>query len=222
MQGMEIMCEQSRAFVNWAAIVFSFNQDHLSLMMDMARSKGCDGFQVTRSTKFGSKYGDHYGGTNDSLQPRPEYIASGHRYQREFTRLGDRSQDIDDYMAHNQQRFRQIKQSHDKFITPMCGIGNRGLYVSADAVLHPCSWVSFPYTSMSTERKTIWFQDSFHQMYRDRLDLKSRSLQTIMQDPIWNKLSNSFNDPTKAWVECEQKCHRSLVDHDYAVGYFTN
>lgn len=222
MQGMEIMCGQSPAFVNWATIAFSFNQDHLTDIMTMAKAKGCDGFQLTRSTKFGSKYGEHYGGKDDVLEPRPEYIATGHRYQREFWKLSDRTQCIDDYMIHNQSRFLEIKKQHDKFVTPMCAIGNRGLYVSADAVLHPCSWVSFPYTSMSTARKTVWFEDSFHQMYRSLLDLKSRSLESIMRDPIWNKLSGSFDDPNKAWVECEQKCHCLLVDRDYAVGYFTN
>ena len=222
MQGMEIMCHQSQAFVNWATIAFSFNQDHLPDMIETARYKGCDGFQLTRSTKFGSKYGEAYGSKDDLLQPRPEFIAPGHRYQREFTVLSDRTQPINDYITHNEVMFKQVKKEHDTFITPMCSIGNRGLYVSADAVLHPCSWVSFPYTSMSTPRKTIWFKNSFHQTYRDRLDLKSQSLINIMDDPVWDKLFNSFDDPKKAWVECEQKCHRSLVDQDYAVGYFTN
>jgi len=118
--------------------------------------------------------------------------------------------------------YQQVKSQHNQFVTPMCQIGNRGLYVSADGVLHPCSWVSFPYVSMATARKTIWFRDSFHQQHRDRLNLHNRSLDQVMQDPLWEKLFGTFDNPDRAWVECEQKCHHSLVDENYAVGWLTN
>jgi len=222
MTGMEVMCRDSEAFVNWATIAFSFNQDRIMAMQQQARDRGCDGFQLTHSTKFGSKYGAAYGGDQDALEPRSEFIAPGHRYERFFAALSDRVPPISQYLQVNQQRFEQVSKQYSDFITPMCSIGNRGLYVSADGVLHPCSWVSFPYVSMSTDRKTIWFQDSFHQRHRDLLDLKQRSLQSVLEDPIWHKLFCSFGDANKAWVECEQKCHRDLVDQDYAVGYYTN
>jgi hypothetical protein len=104
----------------------------------------------------------------------------------------------------------------------MCSIGNRGIYVSADGVLHPCSWVSFPYISLGTDRKTIDFKDSFHQVYRDQLNLKTHSLEQVLNNPIWEKLFSTFDDPSRAWVECEQKCNCELVDQNYAVGYLTN
>ena len=88
--------------------------------------------------------------------------------------------------------------------------------------MHPCSWVSYPYTSIGTERKTIKFENSFHQIYRDKLNLTQRSLNEVLTDPIWNTLFDSFNNKDKAWVECEQKCHCNLVDENYAVGYLTN
>jgi len=222
MDGMRIMCQESPAFVYWATILFNFNQDYLDRIQQQARAIGCDGVQLTYSTKFGSKYGDAYGGSQDPLEPRPEFISQTHRYERHFIDLSGRKQLNDDYLDHNQKKFIEIKQQHDKFITPMCAIGNRGLYVSADGVLHPCSWVSFPYVSMSTQRKTINFENSFHQVYRDKLNLKTRSLQEILDDPIWNKLHHSFDDPDRAWVECEQKCNCQLVDEKYAVGYLTN
>jgi hypothetical protein len=75
---------------------------------------------------------------------------------------------------------------------------------------------------MATDRKVIWFQDSFHQRYRARLNLKQRDLEAVLQDDIWHKLFSSFDDRTRAWVECEQKCHRDLVDENYAVGWLTN
>lgn len=222
MAGMDIMCNQSAAFVYWASIVFSFNQDHLEAIKAQAKSIGCDGLQLTYSTKFGSKYGEAYGGEHDTLEPRAEFISKTHRYERYFIPLSNRNQLNQEYLSENQQKFIEIKQEYNKFITPMCLIGNRGLYVSADGVLHPCSWVSYPYTSIGTNRKTINFVDSFHQVYREKLNLKSRSLNDVLNDPIWDKLYSSFNNPNKAWVECEQKCNCSLVNEEYAVGYLTN
>ena len=127
-----------------------------------------------------------------------------------------------DYLTLNKINFVKTKKEHDSFVTPMCNIGNRGLYVSADGVLHPCSWVSFPYTSMSTDRKTIHFQDSFHQVHREKLNLKTHSLEQVLNEPVWGQLFNTFDNPEKAWVECEQKCNCKLVTEDYAVGWLTN
>jgi len=222
MQGMRVMCQESRAFVYWATILFSFNQDRIDAIKDLAQQQGCDGIQLTYSTKFGSRYGTAYGGDQDQLEPRAEFISDTERYKRHLIKLTDREQLNQDYLAQNQVLFHRTKQEFNKFITPMCVIGNRGLYVSADGVLHPCSWVSFPYTSLHTTRKTINFPESFHQEYRHLLDLNTRSLDEILNDPVWQKLFATFSDPQHAWVECEQKCHCSVVDQDYAVGYLTN
>lgn len=222
MEGMRIMCQESSVFVYWATIVFAFNQDHLEQIKQQARDMGCDGVQLTYSTKFGSKYGESYGGTTDPLEPRTEFISASHRYERYFDNLSGRNQLTENYLLHNQEQYVKIKQLHNTVITPMCSIGNRGLYVSADGVLHPCSWVSFPYVSMSTDRKTIKFEDSFHQVNRDKLNLKTRSLNDVLNDPVWNSLFDSFDDNKQAWVECEQKCNCSLVTQEYAVGWLTN
>jgi MoaA/NifB/PqqE/SkfB family radical SAM enzyme len=222
MQGMDIMCKKSSAFVYWATIVFSFNQDHLNQIYKQAKEIGCDGVQLTYSTKFGSKYGTAYGGDDDPLEPRAEFISKTHRYERHFKNISGREQRNKEYLQHNLDLFNQISSEYDKVITPMCAIGNRGLYVSADGVIHPCSWVSYPYVSLHTDRKTINFKDSFHQIFRDQLNLNCRSLEDILNDDIWSHLFNSFNHIPKAWVECEQKCNCQLVNKEYAVGFLTN
>ena len=216
------MCRESLAFVYWATIVFAFNQNYLDCIKQQAQEIGCDGLQLTYSTKFGSKYGEAYGGVEDPMEPRPEFISKTHRYERYFRNISGREQLNQDYLEHNLERYHAVKQEHNTVITPMCSVGNRGLYVSADGVLHPCSWVSFPYVSMSTNRKTIHFKDSFHQVHRAQLNLKTRSLDEILNDPIWNLLFKSFDDSEKTWVECEQKCNCNLVDKEYAVGWLTN
>lgn len=219
--GMSILCKQSECHVNWATIVFSFNQDNLSDIKNLAKEIGCDGFQLTYSTKFGKKY-KNYGAEDDRLQPRDEFISKTHRYERYFEKLSDRDLKNTEYLEHNKNQYIKIKTQYNKFIRPMCSIGNRGLYVSADGVLHPCSWVSFPYVSLATDRKTIKFENSFNQLYRDKLNLHQRSLVEIINDSIWEKLYTSFNDRDRAWVECEQKCHVDLVNEDYSIGWYTN
>jgi MoaA/NifB/PqqE/SkfB family radical SAM enzyme len=222
MQGMNILCQESQAFVYWATILFRFNQDHIDRIKQQAHDAGCDGLQLTYSTKFGSKYGEAYNGTDDPLEPRAEFISKSHRYERYFYQLSNRSIPNQKYLEHNKNKYIEIKQQHNTFVTPMCVIGNRGLYVSADGILHPCSWVSYPYTSLSTERKTINFSDSFHQVNRPQLSLKTHSLDEVLNDPIWDKLFETFDSDRKAWVECEQKCNCNLVDQEYAIGWLTN
>lgn len=222
MAGMDIMCRQSSAFVYWASIIFSFNQDHRDLIRDLAKQKGCDGVQWTHSTKFGSKYGAAYQGQNDQLEPRSEFVSSTHRYQRYFENLSGRTPSNEEYLLTNEKLFRVIDKEYQSFVKPMCLIGNRGIYVSADGILHPCSWVSYPYQTLGTDRKTIKYEQSFHQTNRSLLNLKQRSLEEILNDEVWCSLFHSFNKETKAWVECEQKCHKDLVNKEYAVGWFTN
>lgn len=222
-RGMKIMAQESQAFVHWATIIFSFNENHLDNIVNQARLIGCDSVQFTRSTKFGSVYGDAYGGVTDPLQPtNPEHISKTHRYERYSVKLTDRMIDNTDYLEKNKIEFHRTKEQWNKFVTPMCVIGNRGLYVNAEAQLFPCSWTSFPYKQLGTARKSINFEDSFFVVNKNALNLQMNSLESVLNNPIWDKFFNSLDNPDKAWVECEQKCHSSLVDESYAIGYETN
>lgn len=223
MQGIKtVKAVNPQVFLYWAMIVFKFNQDHISTITDQARALGMDGVQITKSTKFGSVYGG-YGGTEDPLEPRSEFISSSHRYERQLINLSDRQQDNLDYLKFNRQKYLEIKQQYQTSpITPMCEIGNRGIYVNAEGVVFPCSWVSFPYKSLDYKSKTIVWQDSFFARYRNNMNLNFRTFEDIITDPLWNKCSKGFTDADKSWVECSQKCTSSLVDEDYAVGYLTN
>lgn len=213
----------SQVFLNWALIAFRFNQDHINRIMDQARALDMDAVQITKSTKFGSKYQGAYGGDNDSLEPRSEYISSSDRYERSVINLSNRQLDNNEYLKLNQQKYYQIKQQYqNQAITPLCEIGNRGLYVNAEGVVFPCSWTSFPYNSLSFKEKTIQWSDSFFAKYRNQMNLHHRLFEEIITDPLWNKCSQGFTDSTKTWVECSQKCSSHLVNENYAVGWETN
>jgi MoaA/NifB/PqqE/SkfB family radical SAM enzyme len=208
-------------FLNWAAIVFSFNQDHLDYIKDMATNLGMDQLQITKSTKFDHKYPGAYPG--DTLEPRPEWISSSHRYERHTIDLSGRVQNRNDYMDTNELMYQNIKSKYaNSPITPLCEIGNRGVYVNAEGVLFPCSWVSFPYTSLTHESKTIKWDDSFFAQHRDQMNLRNRPFDSIINDPLWNKCSAGWSDPSKTWVECSHKCQTQQVTFDYGVGWETN
>jgi MoaA/NifB/PqqE/SkfB family radical SAM enzyme len=209
-------------FLVWATIIFKFNQDHLGNIVNQARTIGMDAVQWTRSTKFGSVYGG-YGGADDLLEPRAEFISKTHRYEREVVSISGRRQNNQDYLDHNHQQYIKIKQQYqDKPVTPLCEIGNRGIYVNAEGVVFPCSWVSFPYDSLTHNNKTIAWQDGFFAKHRDRMNLNHRSFEEIITDPLWSKCSQGFVNPEKTWVECGQKCSTTVVNENYAVGWETN
>ena len=210
-------------FINWAMIMFRFNQDHVDSIKQQALALGMDALQITRSTKFGSKYGNAYGSADDLLEPRAENISSTHRYERETHNLSGRQINNHKYLEHNKQKYLEIKQQyHNQPVTPLCEIGNRGIYVNAEGVVFPCSWTSFPYTSLTHEDKTIHWPDSFFAKYRQQMNLHNRTFEEITQDPLWNMCSNGFTNPDKTWVECSQKCSTNLVTENYAVGWETN
>lgn len=211
-----------QVFINWAAIVFRFNQDHLDNIASQAKALGMDLLQLTKSTKFGSKYGG-YGSVNDPLEPREEFISSSHRYERSTINLSGRTQNNQDYLIYNKEKFIEIQQKYqDRPITPLCEIGNRGIYVNAEGVVFPCSWTSFPYTNLTYGNKTIQWADSFFAKHRQQMNLHNRTFDEIVSDPLWNKCSQGFTDPNKTWVECSQKCSTPIVDEKYAVGWETN
>lgn len=212
-----------QVIINWALIVFSFNQDKIDAIKLQAIELGMDSLQVTKSTKFGSKYGEAYNGDQDTLEPRPEWISTSHRYERSVINLSGRQVPNHAYIEHNKVMFHKIKKQYqNSTIVPLCEIGNRGIYVNAEGVVFPCSWTSFPYDSLSHEGKTIKWENSFFSQYREHMNLRNRPLEEIINDPLWNLCSRGWTDQSKTWVECSQKCSQSLVNEEYAVGWETN
>lgn len=218
-----VRTHNKNVFLNWSLIVFKFNQTYVDHIANMAKGFGMDTLQVTHSTKFGSKYGEAYGGDTDPLEPSAEFISTSHRYQRHTVNLSGRMIDNKSYMQHNRQKYVEIKAQYQHSpVVPLCEIGNRGIYVNAEGVVFPCSWTSFPYTQLSTDHKTIAWQNSFFAQHRTAMNLNHRSFEDIVNDPLWSKCSNGFKDASKTWVECAQKCSSQLVDENYAVGWETN
>ena len=182
----------------WATIAFKFNQEHLDSMKEFAQSMGVDRFQLTKSTKFGSVYPSY--GVDDPLQPSMKYVSTSHRFEREVTELaatGHRTM----IPLTNNLLFDQIKSRNG--VTPLCQIGNKGLYIDARGRLFPCCWVANRYNHNSD-----WQQIS------NNFNLNTRTLTDALADPYWDNEFQTFK-----WQECQTKCKSSVVDRNYATSW---
>lgn len=226
-EGLTTVTTNKKAHVTWATIIFSFNQDHLQQIRTMAQKYGCDSLQLTRSIKFGSRFGTYNTDDNyDALEPRNEYISKSGRYERRTIKLSNRVLDNVDYLDTNKKKWLEIKKEYeDDYIMPLCLIGNRGLYLNADGQIYPCSWVAAPYYQRQSPEtgKIIEGKESLFRKYEHLMNIKTRTLEEIINDDVWEKLFGSFKDKEKAFVECEEKCNNCAVSNEsYSVGYLTN
>jgi MoaA/NifB/PqqE/SkfB family radical SAM enzyme len=197
-QGITALRVSSVCKIVWAAIAFKFNENHLEQMRQHATQLGVDIFQITKSTKFGSIYSSY--GLDDPLEPSVKFVSSTHRFEREVTVLTDRSawQPIP---LTNLKLFNQTQSRNG--VTPLCEIGNKGLYIDARGRLFPCCWVANRYNHNSD-----W------QQIANNFDLHTRTLTDVVADSFWTTKFQSFG-----WQECQTKCKSSNVDEKYATSW---
>lgn len=193
--GINAVRGASRCQLIWAAIAFRFNENHIDLMRDFAKSIGMDRFQLTKSTKFGSIYPSY--GVDDPLEPSVKFVSSSHRFERDVVELTDRSPTL--VHKKNIELYNQTKSRNG--VTPLCEIGNKGLYIDARGRLFPCCWVANRYTHNSD-----WQQLS------NNFDLRTKTLIDVLADPFWSDKFQTFQ-----WQECKTKCLSSQVDRNYAT-----
>ena len=192
-EGVRTLRAHSRCQIIWAAIAFKFNQKYIQRMKAMALDLGFDRFQLTKSTKFGSVY-PHYG-EYDILQPMQDLVSQSHRFERELTDLTHRKQQS---WPINLERYQQSSVING--VRPLCSIGNKGLYISAQGYLFPCCWVANRYAHNSE-----W------QQLAQKFDLNQRSLEAVLADEFWNDEFQTYR-----WTECQTKCAADKVTINYA------
>lgn len=217
---------KSRAFMVWALIAFKFNENEIENIKNMAKEVGCDYFQITKSTKFGSHYQRFNTSENvDPLQPSSKWISKTLRFERESFQLSNRSIDNSDFIGSMTQKTKKVEQEFkDSTVFPLCKNGNRGLYINVTGQLYPCSWVSFPYTrttSLKTKR-TVYFKDSFFIKYAQELNILKNGFYQTLSNPLWNKIYESFKSEQTCFIECEHKCRKEVMSLDYQIGWFLN
>lgn len=197
--GVKTLRAHSRCRIIWAAIAFKFNEDKLPDMMSQAQQWGMDGFQTTKSTKFGKIYPAY--GANDVLQPSDKFLSTSHRFERQTVLLNVRGLNNHAWQMHpiNLELYKKSKEVNG--VRPLCEIGNKGLYIDALGRLYPCCWVANRYAHNSEWRAIA-----------NKFDLHRRTLIDALSDDFWTSTFQSFT-----WQECQTKCAAVRVDEKYAT-----
>jgi MoaA/NifB/PqqE/SkfB family radical SAM enzyme len=192
----------SPVIMTWAAIAFKFNESQLfKQMMTTAKDWQFDYYQITKSTKFGSIYNHYYKDGNEPLEPsNPGLVSNIGRFERMTFEISKRKQLDNGKTDINVGLWHDIDKS--KSIIPMCKIGNKGLYISADGYFYPCCWIANRYNH------TRW-----QEFQQPRFDLKQRSIAEVLNDEYWNTFYNELHTN----IECSTKCAAKNFDRDYAT-----
>lgn len=190
----------TNTFRIWAAIAFRFNQNDLARMRDQAKSMGFDGWQLTKSTKFGSHYPQVYG-EDDSLCPTlPQLVSSGHRFERHFSALSHkiRHEPLKQIFL---TRARQLIEHNGH--PALCRVGTKGVFINSQGQFYPCCWTANRY-----EHNRSW-----HDLSRNRFNLYQRTWDDIAKDPFWTQEFERFDS-----AECRTKCtSERLTDHTHVT-----
>ena len=193
-EGVKTLRSHSRCQIIWAAIAFRFNQKYIQRMKAMALNLGFDRFQLTKSTKFGSVY-PHYG-DKDILEPMQDLVSQSYRFEREVNDFTGKNTAV---WPINFEKHASVVETNG--VKPLCAIGNKGLYISAQGHLFPCCWVANRY-----DHNAEW------QELGKKFDLKQRSVEDVLKDPFWQTDFQTYR-----WSECQTKCVSERVTLDYAT-----
>jgi MoaA/NifB/PqqE/SkfB family radical SAM enzyme len=176
----------------WASIGFKFNQDHVEQQKLLAMSMMFDGFQLTKSTKFGSKYPDAYG-VNDLLEPtKLNLVASGYRFEREFIKFTTKDRPGIELKKIFLQRATSLT-TH----SGICLIGNKGVFLNSQGEFYPCCWTANRY-----EHNKNW-----HELAASKFNLHKQTFTDIINDIFWTTDFLKFDS-----LECTTKCTKEKLN----------
>ena len=179
----------SSTYKVWASIAFRFNQDHIEQQKLLAMSLMFDGYQLTKSTKFGSKYPDAYG-QDDLLEPTdPNLIATGHRFEREFTNYTNRVRPGTELKKIFLQRAQDLDKQQQ--YSGICFIGNKGVFLNSLGEFYPCCWTALRYPH----------NEKWNSLAASKFNLHHRTFDEIIKDKFWTSDFLKFDS-----LECTTKC----------------
>lgn len=215
MDGIKTLSNNKLIKIMWSTIIFSFNEDKIDLIEKTAKSSGATHFQIVKSNLFGSKIASYIDEDlgYDPLEPAytSDYYHSDRSSIISFDGKEYDESEIDKRRIENTRKLYKENYNQYEDFLPACLLNERGLYVDAEGILYPCSWISHPFNERANEHKTIYFEDSLFVKHKDDFNLNYHSLENILNSGSWNKLHKSFNDPQKRFVECSQKCSRKAT-----------
>ena len=173
----------------WASIGFRFNENNLEQQQELARMWKFDLYQLTKSTKFGSKYPTAYG-DEDCLEPTlTDLISSSDRFERTL-----------EYLSKRERPGKEIKKlfctraahlAKHSTHSGICLIGNKGVFLNSQGEFYPCCWTANRY-----EHNRSW-----HNLASSKFNLYNHTFEEIMSDSFWESDFLKFNS-----YECRTKC----------------
>jgi MoaA/NifB/PqqE/SkfB family radical SAM enzyme len=171
----------------WDSIAFRFNEKHLLRQKITAIACGFDSYQLTKSTKFSSKYPAY--GVDDLLEPTDaQLIASGYRFERIIEALTTKQKSSNKLKNIFLKRAEDLQKTE---YTGICLIGNKGVFLNSQGEFYPCCWTANRY-----EHNQEW-----HNRAKSQFNLNTRTFQEIINDDFWTTEFLEFNS-----LECQTKC----------------
>lgn len=164
--GARSLRKSSRVHMNWSAIYFKFNEKNFAWIKDLAKDVGFDTFEAVRSSKFNGRY--EVNGV-DNLKPVDFYVTTG-QYQVHTETI-------------NPEFKMPIIMNLYRNVHPWarCVNWQKEMFINIDGLVFPCPWFASGYQ-----------ENDFVEKYQDQINIKTRSLIEILEDPLWEELLTRF------------------------------
>lgn len=178
--GIKTLRNTSECSIQWSAIYFSFNQDQIDTMRNLAQSLGCNRFRTVKSSKFDGRY---LVDGIDQLRPANKLVADTLVYETKVEVL-------------NSNKYIPIVPAvpDQPHAWAKCLNYQKDLFIGIDGVVQPCPWFNNGYQ-----------ENSFVKQHQDRLSIRNRSFFEIINDnQLWQELIDSFD--SNPMEICQIKC----------------
>ena len=160
--GVKTLRQNSDCTIKWSTIYFNFNEDKINDIMQLTKSIGVDILQTVCSTKFDGRYSVD---GQDPLKPKnQEHHNPSTVYLQNTLKLSDRKIPI------------MFKYTVDQHSWAKCLNWKKELFINVEGLVFPCPWFNSGYQT-----------NDFVQKYKDKLNVKNRSLDTILADDLWGE-----------------------------------
>jgi len=178
-KGAQALRASSQCLMIWSTIYFNFNEKHIQSIQDQARSIGFDQFRMVKSSKFNGRY---LVDGLDPLIPETQNVANTAQYEVTISPLVVRGLPTIPIVP-NQNRHEWAK----------CMRWEKEMFVNVDGLVFPCPWFNNAY-----------MENDFVEKYRAHININTRTLTEILEDPLWDELYTRF---AVAPLEiCRYKC----------------
>ena len=175
--GARVLRQATQAKMVWSAIYFKFNEDKMSQIQTLAADIGFDDFWQVKSSKFDGKY---LVSGADALKPAVNFAKTA-QYEIDKQRLSNRPFPT---------VFHFTRQQHP---WARCANAEKEMFINVEGYVFPCPWFNSGY-----------LKNDFFDKYKDKLNIKTRTLTEILDDPLWNEMYTRF--ATIPLEICKMKC----------------